>query len=146
VRRNAHGVVPKLPEVKPYESVSYSAYSRRDPFTPYSEPDQEPPDTGSFGEGPRPDFNRKRETLEQFPLDTLKYVGHLEKGGVRWGLVQSGPPDETVYRPELRRDRRYQRIPDQGRGTHPQRKGRLDPARGDPAPERISAQLENEHE
>lgn len=101
VRRNAHGVVPKLPEVKPYESVSYSAYSRRDPFTPYSEPDQEPPDTGSFGEGPRPDFNRKRETLEQFPLDTLKYVGHLEKGGVRWGLIQSGPPDETVYRVQV---------------------------------------------
>jgi type IV pilus assembly protein PilP len=48
------------------------------------------------GTGPRPDPNRRREELEQFPLDTLRMVGILEQNNEIWGLVQS--KEKTIYR------------------------------------------------
>ena len=48
------------------------------------------------GTGPRPDPNRRREELEQFPLDTLRMVGVLEQYNETWGLVQS--KEKTIYR------------------------------------------------
>ena len=90
VKSRKSGRIPALPEVKPYEVFAYQAHNYRDPFTTYI--DEIPTDSGAN----RPDINRKREALEQFPLDTLSFVGHLEKSGVRWGLV--GAPDQSVYR------------------------------------------------
>ena len=90
VKSRKSGRIPALPEVKPYEVYAYQAHNYRDPFTTYI--DEVPSDSGAN----RPDINRKREALEQFPLDTLSFVGHLEKSGVRWGLV--GAPDKSVYR------------------------------------------------
>ena len=96
VKARQKGRVPPLPDVKPFETFTYQAYALRDPFTSYIETEQEPLEAPTGGL--RPDFNRKRESLEQFPLDSLKYVGNLEKDGVRWGLIQSGSPDDTVYK------------------------------------------------
>ena len=90
VKSRKSGRIAALPEVKPYEIFAYQAHNYRDPFTTYI--DEIPSDSGAN----RPDINRKREALEQFPLDTLSFVGHLEKSGVRWGLV--GAPDKSVYR------------------------------------------------
>jgi len=90
VKSRKSGRIPALPEVKPYEIFAYQAHNYRDPFTTYI--DEIPSDSGAN----RPDVNRKREALEQFPLDTLSFVGHLEKSGVRWGLVSA--PDKSVYR------------------------------------------------
>lgn len=90
VKARQKGRVDPLPEVKPYETFTYNAHELRDPFTSFALSDAEE------NEGPRPDVDRKREALEQFPLDTLKFVGHLEKQGVRWGLISA--PDNTVYR------------------------------------------------
>jgi type IV pilus assembly protein PilP len=42
----------------------------------------------------RPDMNRQKELLESFPLDTMKMVGAIQKGGVIYGLVQI---DRNVY-------------------------------------------------
>ncbi|MGZ5201074.1 MAG: pilus assembly protein PilP [Telluria sp.] len=42
----------------------------------------------------RPDMNRPKELLETFPLDTMKMVGAIQKGGVTYGLVQI---DKNVY-------------------------------------------------
>lgn len=100
VKARQGGRVPPLPDVKPYDTFSYSAYNLRDPFSAFVNTDQEPQQQVS-GPGLRPDFNRKRETLEQFPMDSLSYVGHLEKDGVRWGLVQTGNPDNTVYKVQV---------------------------------------------
>ncbi len=35
----------------------------------------------------RPDLDRRKEFLESFPLDTMKMVGTIQKGGVNYALV-----------------------------------------------------------
>jgi type IV pilus assembly protein PilP len=93
--RPGKGIEP-LPEIKPYETFVYIDEDRRDPFTQYVEEirKEETADTGL-----RPDITRKREALEEFPLDSLKYVGTLEKKGVVWALISA--PDNTVYRVQV---------------------------------------------
>ena len=78
IKAKQKGHVKPLPEVKPYETFAYNAHELRSPFTSFARSnaaEQEELD------GLRPDINRKREQLEQFPLDTLSFVGHLEQGG-----------------------------------------------------------------
>ena len=94
VRAQPKGRINPLPEVIPYETFTYNAKELRDPFVQYIEELVSYIDTGL-----RPDMNRKREPLEQYPLDTLDFVGHLEKSGVRWGLVSA--PDKSVYRVQV---------------------------------------------
>jgi type IV pilus assembly protein PilP len=93
--RKGSGIEP-LPEVKPYETFVYIDEDRRDPFSQYVEEirRQETADTGLS-----PDITRKREALEEFPLDSLKYVGTLEKKGIVWALISA--PDNTVYRVQV---------------------------------------------
>ena len=67
------GRIQPLPEVKPYVSHEYQMASRRSPFLQSF--------AGENPEGPRPDVQRPREYLEQFPLDTLRMVGTLRLGG-----------------------------------------------------------------
>ena len=92
VKRRTKGRIEPLPEVKTYESEVYEAAELRDPFTPY----EEEPSEELTVPGPVPDMNRKREALEAFPLDSLAFVGHLERDGTLWGLIQA--PDESIYR------------------------------------------------
>lgn len=75
------GRIEPLPEVKPYVSVNYTMAEERSPFTPGANPEG----TG----GLRPDSDRPREYLEQFPLDTLGMVGTLTLGGIKYGLVRT---------------------------------------------------------
>lgn len=96
VKAKQKGRVEPLPEVKPYATFAYSAHELRDPFTSFALSNAAEQDETN---GLRPDSNRKREALEQFPLDTLSFVGHLEKEGVRWGLISA--PDKTVYRVQV---------------------------------------------
>ncbi len=94
VKAQSKGRIDPLPEVIPYETFAYKPKDLRDPFVQYIE------EVASFSDsGLRPDMNRKREPLEQYPLDTLNFVGHLEKSGVRWGLVSA--PDKSVYRVQV---------------------------------------------
>ena len=53
-----------------FETFEYAAQSLLDPFS-NAFGDQ------SGGSGPRPDPNRPKQTLEQFPLDSLKMVGTI---------------------------------------------------------------------
>lgn len=92
VKRKTKGRIEPLPEVKTYESEVYSASELRDPFTPYAdEPSEEMAEPGIT-----PNLQRKREALEAFPLDSLAFVGHLERDGNLWGLVQA--PDDSIHR------------------------------------------------
>ena len=94
VRSQPKGRIDPLPEVIPYETFAYNAKELRDPFVQHVE------EIVSYTDNTlRPDMNRKREPLEQYPLDTLNFVGHLEKSGVRWGLVSA--PDKSVYRVQV---------------------------------------------
>jgi type IV pilus assembly protein PilP len=93
IKAQHKGRVKPLPEVKPYDTFTYSANDLRDPFQTFQALAEA---TASEDTADSPISGRKREALEQFPLDTLSFVGHLEKNGVRWGLIEA--PDATVYR------------------------------------------------
>lgn len=82
-----------VPEFKSYEIFHYTAEDLRDPFKPFDTLEEIVVTSGS---GIRPDEHRHRETLEGFPLDTLRFVGHLEMGGEDWAIITS--PDSMVHR------------------------------------------------
>ncbi|MFQ5488758.1 MAG: pilus assembly protein PilP, partial [Gammaproteobacteria bacterium] len=46
--------------------------------------------------GIRPNVNRSKEVLENYPLDTLRLIGSLEYKEEHWGLVKA--PDGIIYR------------------------------------------------
>ena len=78
-----------LPVMQQFETFEYNAYALRDPFsTAFT-------DEGG-GNGPRPDAGRRKQTLEQFPLDSLDMVGTLGKGAGIIALVMA--PDKVTYR------------------------------------------------
>lgn len=90
------GRTPKiepLPEIKTQEPFTYAAEKLPDPFSPRNLNSQA---TQSAGNGPRPDLNRRKEPLEEYPLDALKMVGTLARGKKAWAVIQA--PDGTVYR------------------------------------------------
>ncbi|MGH8196032.1 MAG: pilus assembly protein PilP [Woeseiaceae bacterium] len=94
VKARPGGRIEPLPEITPYEVFSYVADTEgyRSPFVPDT-----PQATASGpGNGTRPDLNRSREFLEQFPLDTLEMVGTLELGDATYGLVQT--QDGLIHR------------------------------------------------
>lgn len=90
--------IPDLPQVKAYAPFSYSAFDIRDPFLPLLDDtfNSTPEDPGN---GLKPVTDRKPDPLESFPLDTLAFVGHLEKRGTRWGLVSA--PDKSIYKVQI---------------------------------------------
>ncbi len=90
------GVVEPLPEFKTAETYRYSAGSLRDPFSTWRSEVKTTTQTQKVIEGVRPNVNRHKEVLENFPLDTLKMIGTLEFKQRVWGLVKA--PDGIIYR------------------------------------------------
>lgn len=78
-----------LPVMQQFETFEYAAQGLRDPFSTLFAPDE-------GGSGPRPDSNRRKQTLEQFPLDSLDMVGTIGSGGRLVALVTA--PDKVTYR------------------------------------------------
>ena len=78
-----------LPVMQQFETFEYAAQGMRDPFSAAFT------NEGS-GSGPRPDSNRRKQTLEQFPLDSLDMVGTLGGRGNFVALVMA--PDKVTYR------------------------------------------------
>ena len=78
-----------LPVMQQFETFEYAAQGLRDPFS-----DAFANEGG--GSGPRPDSNRRKQTLEQFPLDSLDMVGTLGAGSGLVALVMA--PDKVTYR------------------------------------------------
>ncbi len=78
-----------LPVMQQFETFEYAAQDLRDPFSAVFRDD-------GGGSGPRPDSNRRKQTLEQFPLDSLDMVGTLHTGASMVALVLA--PDKVTYR------------------------------------------------
>ena len=77
-----------LPVMQQFETFEYTAQTMRDPFSDaWSNAD-----SGAL----RPDPNRRKETLEQYPLDSLDMVGTIGGGGNLIALVMA--PDKVTYR------------------------------------------------
>jgi type IV pilus assembly protein PilP len=85
--------IEPLPEIKPYEAFAYAASDLTDPFSPAN---LKPQSLQAKLSGPRPDMNRRKEPLEDYPLDSLKMVGTLSRGKQSWGIIQT--TDGAVYR------------------------------------------------
>jgi type IV pilus assembly protein PilP len=96
VKARKGGYVEPLPQVKPFETYSYADADKRSPFNPQLQNLNSPNLHGSGNSGIHPDFNRNREYLEQFPLDSLKMLGTLTEEGTLWALVRDG--DGIVHR------------------------------------------------
>ena len=78
-----------LPVMQQFETFEYAAQNLRDLFS-NAFSDQ------SGGSGPRPDPDRPKQALEQFPLDSLDMVGTIGRGPGVVGLVMA--PDKVTYR------------------------------------------------
>jgi type IV pilus assembly protein PilP len=85
VKARPGGRIEPLPEIQPAPVFVYEAGDRRSPFLPDT-PQQRASSDPNAVEGPDP--NRPRETLEQFPLDTLRMVGTLRGQRGTFALVQ----------------------------------------------------------
>ena len=80
------GRVPPLPEIKAFPIVSYDAADNLDPFKAVGID----PEKKQAGGGVKPDFDRRREPLESFPLDSLKMVGLLQRDKMRHAIIRAG--------------------------------------------------------
>ena len=83
VSKDIKGRIPPLPQVKPYEPVAYDVGNLVDPFKPA----KIAPEGKKGGGGVQPDFDRPREPLEAYPLESLKYVGVMSKKKVSYAIV-----------------------------------------------------------
>lgn len=81
--------LPPLPVMRQFETFEYAAQGLRDPFS-NAFTDR------SNGSGPRPDSDRRKQVLEQFPLDSLDMVGTIGRGEGMVALVMA--PDKVTYR------------------------------------------------
>lgn len=80
-------IAPKidpLPLARPYEPFEYTGFDLPDPFRPRSlkEPTAKNVELA-------PDAERRKEALEAYPLDSLKFVGLLQQRSVPHALVRA---------------------------------------------------------
>ncbi len=94
VKARKPGPIEPLPQIKPYETFTYSDSNMRSPFSPDTQ--AQPEKLSAAGSGIHPDFNRNKEYLEQYPLDALTMVGTIEMGGRTYALIKDG--DGVVHR------------------------------------------------
>ena len=87
--------VEPLPPLRPHAVFIYTASELEDPFDPDNLKEKQT-EQQFVGESDGPDRSRRKEPLEQFPLDALKLVGMMEQDGENWAII--GAPDNSVHR------------------------------------------------
>ena len=92
--RPANPISP-IPPVKTYTPYEYEGMIGRDPFL-QSISEGSDDVRSSSGTGPRPDFERSKEYLERYELDTLSMVGTFGKDESYWALVRD--PEGIIHR------------------------------------------------
>lgn len=84
--------VKPLPEVQAFTPLPFNADGNLiDPFKSRK--------VTAKNNGIQPDLERPRETLESFPLESLKFIGLIEKGKLRYALIRA--PDSSVHQVAL---------------------------------------------
>ena len=90
--------VPKvkpLPEPKTFEPYGYDPRAALDPFDPTKLLGEMARMAQAGANANQPDLERPKELLETFPLDTMRMVGTIQKGGVNYALLQV---ERSLYR------------------------------------------------
>ncbi len=79
------GKIEPIPEMKPTPKYAYSVpEDERTPFMPPKD------DSDDRDDGVKPDLDRPREPLEQFPLDGLAMRGIINRQETTYALVRDG--------------------------------------------------------
>lgn len=82
--KDLKGRIPPLPKVKPYAPVEYQTDKAGGPFRPGKIlPEQKGTGVGS------PDQTRPKEQLESFPLESLAFIGLIEKEKNRFAIIRA---------------------------------------------------------
>lgn len=85
--------IEPLPEIAPYKGFEYAAGEEEDPFNSDNIITDRP---DNVGVGDSPDANRRREELENYPLDALRMVGTLTQQQTPYVIVQTS--EGTAHR------------------------------------------------
>ncbi len=99
IRAKPPGRIEPIPEFQPYQNFEYTSHDLRDPFklVDFRRPELNEEEIDNLTAGLRPDIDRVKEALEDFPLDTLRLKGSIDdKEGIKWGLIFA--PDNTIHR------------------------------------------------
>jgi type IV pilus assembly protein PilP len=94
VERQTPVTVQKISEPKTFRPFVYAANEELDPYNPGKLHAALTRAQASAKSGIRPDLDRRKEPLENFPLDSITMVGTLERPGLSYGLVRV---DRTVF-------------------------------------------------
>ncbi len=99
IKARPAGRITNIPEFIPYQNFEYAAQNLRDPFVITSADilDDTRAIIAKITSGIKPDIDRAKEALENFPLDTLRFKGTITTTeGTKWALIFA--PDNTIHR------------------------------------------------
>jgi len=92
--------IEPLPEINSPEIFIYEAEDLRDPFSNDLQLlSEQNPELVEVIEGKGPDLNRRKEALENYPLDSLYMVGTYLQDDSYWGLIED--PEGVIHRVSL---------------------------------------------
>jgi type IV pilus assembly protein PilP len=98
VRQEMRPITPKVDEPKTFEPFIYSNQAEIDPFDPVKITNALRKLSSKSSSGLAPDLNRRKEPLEEFPLDSISMVGILEKPNLRYALLRA---DNIIYQAKI---------------------------------------------
>ena len=93
-RKAVSPVIAKVEEPKKFEPFRYENTGALDPFSQAKLSKALEAAASRSKSGLQPDLARRRESLEEFPVDSIKMVGHITRQGQNFGLVTV---DSAVY-------------------------------------------------
>ena len=92
--------IEPLPEINSPEIFLYDSDDLRDPFSNDLQLlNEQNIESTTVVEGAGPDLNRRKEILENFPLDSLYMVGTYLQNDSYWGLIED--PEGVIHRVSL---------------------------------------------
>lgn len=94
-KRQTKPHVEKISAPKEFKPFGYSQQGVISPYDPTKLDVAIAKENGGTSSGLKPDFDRRREPLEQNPLDTISMVGFIQKGGVNYAILKV---NQMIYR------------------------------------------------
>ncbi len=88
--------IEPIPPVKTYTPYDYEGLEGRDPFRASTSEGSDDGRSKKGTGGPQPNFERSKEYLERYELDTLSMVGTFRKEDSYWALVRD--PEGVIHR------------------------------------------------
>jgi type IV pilus assembly protein PilP len=98
VKRQTPVSVQKIPAPKTFTPFTYTGKNEPDPYSPAKLSGALAKLQANSNSTIKPDLNRRKDPLENYPLDTIKMVGTLEKPGLSYALLQV---DKAVFQAKV---------------------------------------------